>query len=354
MNDVIVIGGGQSGLAAARAARARGLNPIVLEAGSEPTGSWPHYYDSLTLFSPAGYSGMPGVPFSGSPERYPTRDEVADYLRGYAAGLDVDIRTDTRVTAVTARPSGGFLVHTAAGEALPAAGVVAATGSFGNPYLPTLPGSSGFAGQVLHAAAYRGPKPFAGQRIVVVGAGNSAVQIGYELADVAEVTLATRQPISFVPQRLRGRDLHYWLRHTGFDDLPAEWLARLVSGTLVLDTGDYHRAFDTGRLDRRPMFTAFDADHLVWSDGSRERVDTVLFATGYRPHLDYLEPLDALTGGLAQHTGGISTTHVGLVYVGLEFQRSFASNTLRGVHRDAEHVTAALTAHVRDAGWLVA
>ncbi|WP_199435524.1 flavin-containing monooxygenase [Qaidamihabitans albus] len=354
MNDVIVIGGGQSGLAAARAAQAHGLTPLILEAGREPTGSWPHYYDSLTLFSPAGYSGMPDVPFPGDPERYPIRDEVADYLRAYAASLDVEIHTGTRVSAVTTDNDRGFLIRTEAGETLPAAGVIAASGSFGNPYLPVLPGQDSFTGRLLHVADYRDPKPYAGQRVLVVGAGNSAVQVGYELADVAEVTLATRHPVGFVPQRHDGRDLHYWLHHTGFDDLPPEWLTRLVTTTLVLDTGDYRHAVETGRLDRRPMFTAFDGDHVVWPDGMREQVDTILFATGYRPHLDYLEPLGALVDGLPRHTGGISTSHLGLVYVGLEFQRSFASNTLRGVHRDAEYVAAALAAHVRKAGTLVA
>ncbi|MGW9307008.1 flavin-containing monooxygenase [Saccharomonospora azurea] len=352
MHDVIVIGGGQSGLAAARAAVERGLAPVVLEASPEPTGSWPRYYDSLTLFSPAGYSGRPDAAFPGDPERYPTRDEVAAHLRDCAARLDVEIRTNTRVTAVTTDDHGVFAVHTEAGDTLPAAGVVAASGSFDNPHRPVFPGQDGFTGEILHVADYRNPKPYTGQRIVVVGGGNSAVQVGYELAEVAEVTLATRQPLAFMPQRHDGQDLHYWLRHTGFDDLPPEWLARLVSTTLVLDTGEYRHALDTGRLDRRPMFTAFDGDSIIWSDETQEAVDTVLLATGYRPHLDYLESLGAVVDGRPQHTGGISTTHLGLVYVGLEFQRSFASNTLRGVHRDAEYVMAALAAHVRGAGRL--
>ncbi len=83
--DAIVVGAGQSGLAAAHALRAHGLRPVVLEAGPEPVGSWPNYYDSLTLFSPARYSALLGLPFPGDPERYPHRDEVVEYLRRYAA-----------------------------------------------------------------------------------------------------------------------------------------------------------------------------------------------------------------------------------------------------------------------------
>ncbi|HEX5541816.1 MAG TPA: NAD(P)/FAD-dependent oxidoreductase, partial [Micromonospora sp.] len=226
---VVVIGGGQSGLVAARAIRQLGLRPLVLEARDRAAGSWSDYYDSLTLFSPARYSGMPGMPFPGDPDRYPVRDEVVTYLQRYAASLDVEIRTATRVTSVETAEGNGFLIRTATGESIEAAGIVAASGSFGNPCLPSLPGQEDFAGEVLHSAAYREPKPYAGKRIVVVGGGNSAVQIGYELAGVATVSLATRQPLRFVPQVHDGHDLHHWLQVTGFDDLPPAWLARFVN-----------------------------------------------------------------------------------------------------------------------------
>ncbi|MCS7482851.1 NAD(P)-binding domain-containing protein, partial [Umezawaea endophytica] len=91
--DVLVIGGGQSGLAAAHAVKAAGGSPVVLEAGERPTGSWARYYDSLTLFSPAKYSELRGLAFGGDPDRYPHRDEVVDYLARYATRIDVDIRT---------------------------------------------------------------------------------------------------------------------------------------------------------------------------------------------------------------------------------------------------------------------
>lgn len=126
-------------------------------------------------------------------------------------------------------------MRTADGDALAAAAVVAASGSFGNPYLPVLPGREGFAGRQLHVADYREPERYAGQRVVVVGGGNSAVQVGYELAKVASVTLATRQPIVFFPQILHGRDVHHWLTTSGFDDPPPEWLARIVGTRFVME-----------------------------------------------------------------------------------------------------------------------
>lgn len=344
--SVIIIGGGQSGLTAARAALDAGLHPVVLEAGPRPAGSWPEYYDSLRLFSPARFSSFPGLPFPGAPNSYPTKDDVAAYLQRYADGLDTEIRTGTRVTSVHS-DGGRFAVRTADGTELTTRGVVAASGSFSNPHLPQLPGQDGFSGELLHVAAYRNPVPYEGKRVIVVGAGNSAVQVGYELSQVATTTVATRSPLGFWSQRSNGHDIHYRLVSSGFDLLPPQWLARLVTRTLVLDTGPYRQAVESGQLERRPMFTAFDGDRLVWPDGRREQADVVLFATGYRPSVGYLRPLGALDEtGMPQHVGGVSTTHLGLGYLGLEFQRSFSSNTLRGVHRDAEYIMGPLAAHI--------
>ncbi|GAA2398364.1 hypothetical protein GCM10010378_46050 [Streptomyces viridochromogenes] len=201
-----VIGGGQSGLATAHELLRRGVRPVVLEASERAAGSWPRYYDSLTLFSPARYSSLPGMQFPGPDrDRYPHRDEVVAYLTAYACRLDADIRTGFCVSAVR-RISDGFEVETEGGGRLSARAVVAASGSFGRPHRPVLPGLEEFTGQVLHAADYRSPAPLAGRRVVVVGAGNSAVQIAAELAQTARVTLATRAPVKFAAQRVLGRD----------------------------------------------------------------------------------------------------------------------------------------------------
>ena len=344
---MIIIGAGQSGLAAARAVREEGLEPLVLEAGDRPAGSWPHYYDSLRVFSPARYSGFPGFRFGGDPDRYPTRDEVVEHLQRYADHLGVEIRTRTRVVGVEAA-GGRFLVRTDAGTDLEAGAVIAATGSFANPVRPQLPGLEQFTGRVLHSADYRNPESFAGARVVVLGGGNTAIQVAYELAAVSDLTLATRAPVAFTAQRSGGQDLHFWLRATGFDRLPPAALKRLLRRPLVLDNGSYRTAVETGQVKGRPMFETLDGDGVIWRRGDRQPVDALLLATGYRPALDYLQGLGALDrDGAPLHRSGISTTTPGLGYVGLEFQRSFASNTLRGVHRDAAHVAKAVASHAR-------
>jgi putative flavoprotein involved in K+ transport len=331
MIDAVVIGAGQSGLAAAHALRQAGLARFVLEAGQEPVGSWPSYYDSLTLFSPARYSSLPGMAFPGDPDRYPHRDEVVDYLRRYAKNLDADIRTGHRVTRLR-RDADQFVIDVADGTSITAPIVIAASGAFGEPHRPALPGLDTFTGTVLHSADYHEPSSFTGQRVLVVGAANTAVQVGYELANVATVTLATRKPIRFAPQRPLGRDVHFWSKATGFDHLPIGHLLKNPPHTPVNDDGRYRSAVQAGKPDQRRMFTAINGHTVTWPDGSTEHVDTILLATGYRPALSYLDPAGH------PHSRGVSTVHPGLGYVGLEWQRSFASATLRGVGRDARYV----------------
>jgi putative flavoprotein involved in K+ transport len=352
--DIAIIGGGQAGLAAAHGARHVGLAPVLLEAGNEPGGSWPRYYDSLVLFSPARYSELPGRPFGGDPERYPTRDELVDYLRSYARELGADIRTRQRVTRVTPQAGGGFAVVTAAGLDVTADLVIAASGGFGAPHRPALPGLATFTGDAIHASEYRDPAGYAGKRVVVVGGGDSAVQIAADLAGVARVSIATRSPLRFLPQRPLGRDLHWWLDRTGLDTAPfgPRILARR---TAAVDDGRHRAALATGNPDARPLFARLDGGEVVWRDGECEHVDAVILATGYRPEVRYLRDTAALgPDGEPLQRRGVSTTVPGLGYVGLEFQRSFASNTVRGVGRDAEFVVGRLLSRrgrvARDSG----
>ena len=180
--------------------------------------------------------------------------------------------------------------------------------------------------------------------MIVVGGGNSAVQIAAELAEVADVTLATRSPLRFRPQRPLGRDVHWWLTVTKLDTAP---LGGLLGGrtTPVLDDGRYRAALAAGRPDHRPLFDRLTPEAVVWEDGRREPVDAVVLATGYRPGLSYLAGTGALDAdGQPLHRRGVSTTVPGVGYVGLEHQRSLASATVRGVGDDAARVIARLDA----------
>ena len=338
--DALVVGAGQAGLAAGYHLKRAGLSFAILEAGEEPGGSWPGYYESLTLFSPSRYSGLPGMTFPGPPDRYPTRNEVTAYLRRYSEVFGLPVLTGERVLRAE-RAGAGFRVLTAGGGEYRAGTLIAATGSFSKPHRPCFPNQGDFRGRILHAAEYRNAEPFRGKRVVVVGAGNSAVQIAGELAGVAETTLATRDPIRFMPQVVLGRDLHFWLSVSGLDRLPLGRLFDVSEPGGVVDDGTYAAAVRSGRPDRRPVFYRFTEAGVVWDEGEEEAVDAVLLATGYRPNLDYLRPLGVLReDGRPYQRAGIARSVPGLYFVGLPFQTSFASATLRGVGSDAELVVA--------------
>ena len=349
--DALVVGAGQAGMAAGYHLKRAGLSFAILEARGEPGGSWPGYYDSLTLFSPVRYSGLPGMPFPGSPDRYPARDEVVGYLRGYAEAFGLPVLAGKRVLRAerdAGRDTGaGFLLLTEDGGEHRARTLIAATGSFARPHRPRFPGQEAFRGRILHVAEYRSPGPFRGKRVVVVGAGNSAVQIAHELAGVAETTLVTRAPIRFMPQVVLGRDLHFWLSVSGLDRLPLGRFFDVSEPGGVVDDGTYAASVRSGRPDRRPLFSRFSEGGVVWDDGREEPVDAVLLATGYGPNLGYLGPLGALrAGGHPDQRGGVSRAVPGLYFVGLPFQTSFASATLRGVGSDAALVVARARRHV--------
>lgn len=332
--DVLVIGAGQAGLATAFHLRKRGLPFVLLEAEREPGGSWPSYYDSLRLFSPASYSSLPGLPFPGDPAHYPTRDEVVAYLRGYARRFDFPIIGSTAVRSIH-RTERVFVAECGEGRVFTARAVVVAAGSFRVPHVPVIEGQDQFGGVRIHSSAYRNAAPFRGRRVVVVGAANSAVQIAVELARDANVTLATRYRVHFLPQRFLGRDIHFWFKVTGLDR------SRIAKdqATPVIDAGGYRAALAAGRPVQKRMFRAFTAEGVMWADGTREKIDAVIFATGFRQEFPFLS---ALPNALHQRRG-VSLAVRGLYFVGLSGQTGFASATLRGVGPDAAEIVGRLT-----------
>jgi putative flavoprotein involved in K+ transport len=325
-----------------------GLRFLILKASGQAVGSWPNYYASLKLFSPARFSSLPGLKFPGAGDHYPLRDEVIHYLQEYAKAFRLPIKTNQRVESVE-KTGETFMIRTVSGDKYESRTVINATGAFQHPFMPAIKGQKEFRGNILHSSEYRNPTPFVNQRVLVVGAGNSAVQIAVELAEVSKTSLAVLRPVKFVKQRILGQDLHFWLRALGLDAFPFwRFGGNAPRPRTVIDLGQYKERLAEGKPDQRPMFTSFHADGVIWPDGTKERVDTVIFATGYRPHLAHLRNTGALDAeGRPLQTAGISTTVPGLYYVGLEGQRSFPSATLRGVGPDAKFVVQKLLRHLK-------
>lgn len=171
--DVVVIGGGQAGLAAGYHLRRLGLDFVIFDAQAEPGGAWQHTWDSLHLFSPAAYSSLPGRLMPPQPgETYPDAAHVVAYLTDYEQRYELPVHRPVR--AVGVHRDGELLrVETDSG-AWSARAVISATGTWWRPFVPAVPGRTEFQGDQLHTVEYRSASDLAGQKVVVVGVATPA------------------------------------------------------------------------------------------------------------------------------------------------------------------------------------
>jgi putative flavoprotein involved in K+ transport len=348
--DVIVIGGGQAGLAVAHYLRRTRLTHIVLDAAHAPGGAWRSTWPTLRLFSPADASSLPGWPMPAARDTYPTRDEVVEYLTRYEQRVKLPVQRPVRVAAVR-RAAGGFAVVGESGT-LAARAVVSATGTAGAPYVPSVPGQGRFTGRQLHSVDYGGPEAFAGQRVAIVGAGNSAAQILAEVSRVADTIWAVREPPRFMADDVDGRAI--------FTEASRRY--REGNGeTSIHDLGDIvmvpsvKEARGRGVLAPQPLFERLVSDGAVWPDGRLERLDAIIWCTGFHAALDHLAPLDVLEpDGHVLVDGTRARREPRLWLVGYGGWTGFASATLIGVGRTArrsvEEIDAELIRSSRAAG----
>jgi putative flavoprotein involved in K+ transport len=205
--------------------------------------------------------------------------------------------------------------------------------------MPKLKGMEQFNGEQVHSYHYKKPQPYTGKHVVVIGSRDSAMQIAHELADVARVSMAVRHELKFLPKYVLGISVFWWLHETGYDELPLGLFTAIDGSDKIMGKEQYQAAFDAGNPTTKPMFSHFTENGVVWGDGTYEDVDAVIYATGYKPGLGYLQALGALDeNGKPCHRGGVSDRVDGLYYVGLFGQRSHASATLRGVDKDAKFI----------------
>jgi putative flavoprotein involved in K+ transport len=333
---VAVVGGGQAGLAIGYHLTKRGLRYAIFDASPEIGHSWVSRWDSLTLFTPAQFSSLPGLRFPASDDHYPSRDEVARYLKLYAARFELPIRSACTVLGLS-QSDDGYILETSEGS-VRADRVVVATGPFQQPAIPSIAKNLSSDTEQVHSARYVRPEKLPSGEVLVVGGGNSGFQIASELAAERSVHLSVGRKLLHLPQRPLGRDLFWWLTRLGVMKVGRGSAAgRFFRTQPDAVVGTSVRSVTRRGVTIVPRAVGASGGAVVFADGSTRSFPVVVWATGYRADYSWLHVpvLDAT--GQPMHRCGV-TSAPGLFFVGLQWQRRAGSSLLGFVGADARYV----------------
>jgi putative flavoprotein involved in K+ transport len=337
--DVLIIGGGQAGLAMGYQLQEAGLRYLIVDQHTRTGDSWRERFDSLVLFTPRAYSALPGLPVPGDPDGYPTKDEIAGYLESYAAHFRLPIAFRTGIERLE-QQDGIYTATTTTGRIISARAVVIATGAFQQPAIPGIARHCRDEVVQLTPASYRNPQQTPAGTVLVVGDGATGRQIALEMCATHQVLLATGRPRKVSPDRILGKPLFWWLDKTGLIRKSRE--TRLGRKLMAADAFP-GKHLDLPRLREAGVtvvgrLTDADGRRIRFADGTAAIVDTIVWATGYRDQTDWVaipEAVDA-TGTFIQERG-ISPVP-GLTFIGRNWQWTRGSAILAGVGDDAAYV----------------
>jgi putative flavoprotein involved in K+ transport len=342
--EVAVIGGGQAGLAMGSFLRRQDRRFVILERAGQIAPAWRERWDSLTLFTPRRYSGLPGLPFPGDPEGYPSRDEVIAYLERYAETFDLPIELNSEVKKLELGDDRRLRLEVD-GRTISADQVVVATGPFQTPFVPKL--ADRLADDVFqtHAVGYSRPDEVPRGTVLVVGGGNTGFQIAKELSATHAVVLSIGSRQTPLPQRLLGRDLFWWLTKARILDKSVETrLGQRLSTRETLIGSSPRELKRRYGVELRPRATDADGRTVRFEDGSELEVDAVIWATGYRPDYSWSKlPVFDEDGRLRLRRG--VTDVPGLYFLGLTWQYTRGSALIGWVQEDAEFIAEQIAAY---------
>jgi len=351
--EVLVIGAGPAGLAVAATLQERGRRPLVIEKAAQVGASWRNHYSRLHLHTVKALSALPGLPFPEAAPRYVPRQGVVDYLAAYAAKAGIEPCFGEEATAIVRDEAGRWRTSMRSGRGIVADAVVVTTGANNHPFTPSIEGEGHFrpAGRIAHSRDYRDATPFIGQRVLVVGMGNTGAEIALDLAENGvSVALSVRSPINIVYRDVLGRPTQQTSILLG--RLPTrvgDALARLLCDVTVGDIGRYGLprsresplrqlrehgrtpVIDVGTLARIksgeiavfPAIRRLVAGGAEFVDGRSAKFDAVVLATGYRAGVAALFPASAVpvdAGGLPTQLAGTGELD-GAFFVGFDLRQ---------------------------------
>ncbi|HEX3198338.1 MAG TPA: FAD-dependent oxidoreductase [Propionibacteriaceae bacterium] len=351
--ETAIIGAGQAGLATAYHLQRRGRQCLILDGNQQVGDNWRSHWNSLRLFSPAGYDGLPGMPFPASKWYFPTKDEVADYLAAYAERFALPVRMSTQVDRLEAA-DGSYVLHVG-DDRIIADNVVVATGTFGRtPSIPDFALDLDPSIRQLHSSEYRRPEQLKPGRVLVVGAAHSGTDIAFEVSATHPTVLAGRDP-GEVPVRL-----DHWAFRLVFPVVvfihTHVLTRRTPMGRKIMNEVRFHggpmlrvkRADLRARGVERVLDRVTDArdGRPVLASGQVLDVANVVWCTGFRQVFDWIDLPIFGSDGWPQEMRGAVPTAPGLFFCGLAFQYAFSSMVLPGVGRDAAYVAKQIEARV--------
>jgi putative flavoprotein involved in K+ transport len=352
--ETVVIGAGQAGLATGYHLARRGRPFVILDADARVGDQWRRRWDSLRLFTPAAYDGLPGWRFPAPSHSFPTKDEMADYLEAYARRFDLPVRPATRVTRLSR--SGGRLLVEAGPLRYEADNVVVAMAGYQGRRVP--PFAAGLDPRVvqLHSSEYRNPDQLAEGDVLIAGAGNSGAEIAVELAGVRRVWLAGRD-VGHIPFRIEGLAARLFLARlvlrVAFHRVLTVRtpIGRRMRRKMVGRGGPLIRVkpadLDAAGVERTPGVAGVRDGLPLLEDGRVLPVRNVVWCTGFDPALAWID-LPGFDGGEPPQVRGVVEGEPGLFFVGRFFQTSPSSVMVHGVGRDAAHVVRLIAARARD------
>lgn len=337
-HDVVVIGGGQAGLAMAHFLAQRGLSFVVLDAGQRTGDTWRSRWDSLTLFTPARYSGLPGLTFPAEPDHLPHKDEVARYLERYAQRFSLPILHGQEVVRLYRISEWrGFAIETTTTR-FEADYVVVATGPFHTPFIPQIGNAIGRSVVQMHSSQYRSPDQLPGGDVIVVGGGNSGVQIAAELAQTRRTWLSVGDKLPTLPGRVMKRSVFWWLDTFGMMDVSVQSrLGKRASQREFLIGKSIKMAQQEAGVRVTGRATGAEGNVVFTSDGAAIEANTVIWATGFRPDFNWIHADVFCNDGRPLQRRGV-TAVPGLYFLGLPWQHTRGSALIGWVGRDAEYL----------------
>lgn len=343
--ETVIIGAGQAGLSVGYHLARRDRSFVILDGHERVGDNWRRHWNSLRLYTPARYDGLPGMPFPAPAWTFPGKDEVADYLESYASRFDLPVETGVHVDEISQDGSGYVL--DCGDRRLAADNVVVATGTFGRPYTPSFAGELDPRITQLHSSRYRNPDQLQSGPVLVVGAAHSGSDIAYELATAGHKTVLCGRDTGQAPFQIESRRAQLMFPVWSF----------LAKRVLTIRTPMGRKVRSKIRAHGAPLLRRRSGDleaagvvrtearaaraedgKPVLEDGSSLDVSNVVWCTGFKPDLDWIQVELGQNDGWPAERRGVVEKAPGLYFAGLAFQYSFSSMLLLGVGRDAKHL----------------